>query len=61
MKDEKIKAIAIIGPTAVGKTNFSLSLASSLGAEIISVHSRQAYRYLDVGTDKVSLEIRRSI
>ena len=61
MKDGKIKAIAIIGPTAVGKTNFSLSLASSLGAEIISVDSRQVYRYLDVGTDKVSREIRRRI
>lgn len=61
MKDERIKAIAIIGPTAVGKTNFSLSLAASLRAEIISVDSRQVYRYLDVGTDKVSREIRRSI
>lgn len=61
MKNDRIKAVAIIGPTAVGKTDFSLSLAVSLKAEIISVDSRQVYRYLDVGTDKVSREIRRRI
>lgn len=57
----KIPVIAIIGPTAVGKTNFSLELAQKLNAEVISVDSRQVYRYLDVGTDKVSLEIRREV
>ena len=58
---KKIPIIAIIGPTAVGKTKFSLALAERLDAEVISVDSRQVYRYLDVGTDKVSLEIRRRI
>lgn len=53
------KAIAIIGPTAVGKTELSLEIASALNAEIISVDSRQVYRYMDVGTDKISAEIRR--
>lgn len=57
----KIKAIAVIGPTAVGKTALSLELTALLGAEIISVDSRQVYRYLDVGTDKASSEIRRRI
>jgi len=52
---------AIIGPTAVGKTGLSLELASYLDAEIISVDSRQVYRYLDIGTDKVSPETRKSI
>lgn len=61
MKGEKINVIAIIGPTAVGKTLFSLELAKALGAEIISVDSRQVYRYLNVGTDKVSLKVRREI
>ena len=60
-KLNKIPVIAIIGPTAVGKTKFSLELAGRLNAEVISVDSRQVYRYLDVGTDKVSLEIRREI
>ena len=58
---KKIPLIAIIGPTAVGKTLFSLSLARKLSAEIISVDSRQVYRYLDVGTDKVSQATRREI
>ena len=53
--------IALIGPTAVGKTAFSLDLAVELGAEVISVDSRQVYRYMDVGTDKVSSATRREI
>ncbi|MCD8391798.1 MAG: tRNA (adenosine(37)-N6)-dimethylallyltransferase MiaA [Cloacibacillus porcorum] len=61
MTDKKIPVIAIIGPTAVGKTEFSLFLAAKLNAEVISVDSRQVYRYLDVGTDKVSREIRREV
>lgn len=58
---KKTPVIAIIGPTAVGKTEFSLGLARELNAEVISVDSRQVYRYLDVGTDKVSLDVRREI
>ena len=61
INEKKIPVIAIIGPTAVGKTAFSLELATRLNAEIISVDSRQVYRYLDVGTDKVSLEIRKQV
>lgn len=52
---------AIVGPTAVGKTAVSLLLAERLGAEIISVDSRQVYRFLDVGADKISPEIRKKI
>jgi tRNA dimethylallyltransferase len=61
MSTKKINIIAIIGPTAVGKTELSLKLAEKLGAEVISVDSRQVYRYLDVGTDKVSNEVRKRI
>lgn len=53
--------VAIIGPTAVGKTALSLELASELNAEIISVDSRQVYRYMDVGTDKISISTRQEI
>ncbi|HRE57874.1 MAG TPA: tRNA (adenosine(37)-N6)-dimethylallyltransferase MiaA [Candidatus Kapabacteria bacterium] len=45
-------AIAIIGPTASGKTALSLALSSVLPSEIISADSRQIYRYLDIGTAK---------
>ncbi|MEG1502202.1 MAG: tRNA (adenosine(37)-N6)-dimethylallyltransferase MiaA [Synergistaceae bacterium] len=61
MNDKKTPLIAIIGPTAVGKTEFSLELAQKLNAEIISVDSRQVYRYLNVGTDKVNIETRKEI
>ncbi len=57
----KIPLIAIIGPTAVGKTATSLSLVEELNGEIISVDSRQVYRLLDVGTDKVPPHIRKKI
>ena len=53
--------VALIGATAVGKTALSLSIAEKLNAEIISVDSRQIYRYMDVGTDKVSPSLRREI
>jgi tRNA dimethylallyltransferase len=45
---------AIVGPTAVGKTEVSLEVAEELGAEIVSVDSMQVYRGMDVGTAKPS-------
>jgi len=45
--------LAITGPTASGKTDLSVALARELPAEIISMDSRQVYRGMDVGTDKV--------
>jgi tRNA dimethylallyltransferase len=58
--------IIITGPTAVGKTNLSLTLFQKISQKfgdtfILSVDSRQVYRYLDIGTDKVSKEIRKII
>ncbi len=44
--------LAVVGPTATGKTELSLRLAQSLGAEIVSVDSMVVYRGLDIGTDK---------
>jgi tRNA dimethylallyltransferase len=55
------KVCAIIGPTAVGKTRAGFELAKRIGAEIISVDSRQVYRYLDVGTDKISIKDRKAV
>lgn len=60
-RTEKMPVVAVIGPTAVGKTALSILLAERLGAEVISVDSRQVYRYLDVGTDKISPGIRRRV
>ena len=44
--------IAIVGPTASGKTAWSLAIAAALDGEIISADSRQVYRQLDLGTAK---------
>lgn len=46
--------IAIIGPTAVGKTKMSIELAHALDGEIISGDSMQIYRGMDIGTAKVT-------
>lgn len=51
----------LVGPTAVGKTSVSLPLAEELGAEIVSVDSRQIYRSLDVGTSKPSRSDRERV
>lgn len=48
--------VAVVGPTAVGKTSVSLELAERLGGEIVSADSRQIYRPLTIGTAKPSPE-----
>lgn len=48
--------IVIGGPTACGKTGFSIKLAKKIGGEIISADSMQVYRYMDIGTAKVTQE-----
>ncbi len=53
--------IAILGSTAVGKTNLSLELASRLDGEIVSADSRLLYRGMDIGTDKPSLAARARV
>ena len=54
--------IAVIGPTASGKTGLSLEIAQYLGnAEIVNADSRQLYRGLDIGTAKIRSEEMRGI
>ena len=48
--------ILLIGPTAVGKTALSVDLARQINADIISVDSRQCYKYLNIGTATPSRE-----
>ena len=48
--------IVVVGPTAIGKTNLSLGIAEKFDCEIISLDSMQIYRYMDIGTAKVSIE-----
>ena len=53
---KKIPLIILTGPTAVGKTALSIELAKDLNAEIISADSMQIYKYMDIGSAKVTKE-----
>jgi len=53
--------IAIVGPTAAGKTSVSLRIARNCNGEIVNADSRQIYRYMDIGTSKPSAEERRQV
>lgn len=48
--------LCILGPTAVGKTELSLRIATGIGGEIVSVDSRQIYCQMDIGTAKPTSE-----
>ncbi len=50
------KILVIVGPTAVGKTYVSIELAKKFNTEIISADSMQVYKYMDIGTAKVTEE-----
>ncbi len=50
------KLVVVLGPTASGKSSLGIALARRFRGEIVSADSRQAYRCLDIGTAKVTLE-----
>jgi tRNA dimethylallyltransferase len=60
-KQPKTKLVIILGPTAVGKSEVALGLASQIAAEIINADSQQVYRYMDVGTGKPSAAERERV
>ena len=47
-----IPVLFVCGPTAVGKTEYSIRLAEDLGGEIVSADSMQIYRFMDIGSAK---------
>jgi len=53
--------LAVLGPTASGKSALGLSLAERHGGEIINCDSTAVYRAFDIGTDKVPMDARRGI
>ena len=44
--------VALVGPTAAGKTRLAIALAERSNGEIINADSRQVYRHMDIGTAK---------
>ena len=55
------RIIAVVGPTASGKTALGIALAREFGGEIVSADSRQIYRGMDIGTAKPTAAERRAI
>lgn len=58
---KKPKIIAVVGPTASGKTALSVALAKVLGGEVLSCDSMQIYRDMDIGTAKPTEEEREGV
>ncbi|MBU6424370.1 MAG: tRNA (adenosine(37)-N6)-dimethylallyltransferase MiaA, partial [Chloroflexi bacterium] len=56
-----MSVVAIVGPTASGKSALALRLAERRGGEIVSADSRQVYRGMDVATAKPTPEERRRV
>ena len=56
MPENRIKILAVTGPTASGKTSLAIALARELNGEIISCDSMQIYREMDIGTAKPTAE-----
>lgn len=56
-----MKLVAVVGPTATGKTALGVALAEVIGGEIVSCDSTAVYRGIDIGTDKPTLDERRGI
>ena len=57
----KIPLVVVAGPTGVGKTETSIKIAKALDAEIISGDSMQIYKYMDIGTAKISDEEKEGV
>ncbi len=56
MEVNKPRVLIVVGPTASGKTALGVALAKKLNGEIVSADSMQIYKYMNIGTAKVTLE-----
>lgn len=53
--------VAVVGPTATGKSDLGIALARALGGEVVNTDAMQLYRGMDIGTAKVPLDERRGV
>jgi tRNA dimethylallyltransferase len=60
-KTAGVSVVAVVGPTASGKSDLALTLAQRLGGEIVNADAMQLYRGMDIGTAKLPIEARRGI
>lgn len=56
----KRRVVIIVGPTAVGKTEYAIKTAQKFNGEIVSADSMQIYKYMDVGSAKPTVEEQRA-
>jgi tRNA dimethylallyltransferase len=56
-----MRPVAIVGPTATGKSALAVALAEELGGEVINADAMQLYRGMDIGTAKVTSKERRGV
>jgi tRNA dimethylallyltransferase len=55
------RVIAVVGPTAAGKSDLGVALAQALGGEVVNADSMQLYRGMDIGTAKLTESERRGV
>ncbi|MBV9058681.1 MAG: tRNA (adenosine(37)-N6)-dimethylallyltransferase MiaA [Pseudonocardiales bacterium] len=55
------RVIAVVGPTATGKSDLAIQLASRLGGEVVNADAMQLYRGMDIGTAKLPAAARRGV
>ena len=55
----RLPVVAVVGPTATGKSDLALALAERLGGEVVNADAMQLYRGMDIGTAKLSAAERR--
>ena len=56
-----VTPIAVVGPTATGKSDLALNLAERLDGDIVNIDAMQQYRGMDIGTAKLPPQERRGI
>ena len=56
-----MNAVAVVGPTATGKSELAVRLALELGGEVVNADAMQLYRGMDIGTAKVTAQERRGV
>ena len=56
-----MRVVAVVGPTAAGKSDLGVALARELGGEVVNADSMQLYRGMDIGTAKLTLPERRGV
>jgi tRNA dimethylallyltransferase len=59
--DARPAVVAVVGPTASGKSDLGVALALALGGEVVNADSMQLYRGMDVGTAKLAMPERRGV